>query len=109
MRSPSRCPRVRSPTTRPLRRTGGTVLGDAAQPAESDGSRNRATSGPRHAAPRKSLLTKLHVPAGKAVALAAMPTAVLMGMGFTPHFAQADEMPKNPFKAGPCVSQSDTP
>ncbi|MEV6007612.1 hydrogenase expression protein HypF [Streptomyces sp. NPDC051976] len=85
------------------------MLGDEAQPAESDGSRNRATSGPRHAAPRKSLLTKLHVPAGKAVALAAMPTAVLMGMGFTPHLAQADEMPKNPFKAGPCVSQSDTP
>ncbi|SEO23376.1 hypothetical protein [Actinacidiphila rubida] len=85
------------------------MLGDAAQPAESDGSRNRATSGPRHAAPRKSLLTKLHVPAGKAVALAAMPTAVLMGMGFTPHFAQADEMPKTPFKPGPCVSQPDTP
>ena len=85
------------------------MLGDAAQPAESDGSRNRATSGPRHAAPRKSLLTKLHVPAGKAVALAAMPTAVLMGMGFTPHFAQADEMPKSPFKPGPCVSQPDTP
>ncbi|MBY8881556.1 hydrogenase expression protein HypF [Actinacidiphila acidipaludis] len=85
------------------------MLGDAAQPAESDGSRNRATSGPRHAAPRRSLLTKLHVPAGKAVALAAMPTAVLMGMGFTPHFAQADEMPKSPFKPGPCVSQPDTP
>jgi hypothetical protein len=86
------------------------VLGDDdAQPAESDGSLNRATSGPRHAAPRKSLLTKLHVPAGKAVALAAMPTAVLMGMGFTPHFAQADEMPKNPYKPGPCVTQSDTP
>lgn len=85
------------------------MLGDDAQPAESDGSRDRATSGPRHAAPRKSLLTKLHVPAGKAVALAAMPTAVLMGMGFTPHLAQADEMPKNPFKAGPCVTRSDTP
>lgn len=85
------------------------MLGDDAQPAESDGSRNRAIAGPRHAAPRKSLLTKLHVPAGKAVALAAMPTAVLMGMGFTPHLAQADEMPKNPYKPGPCVTQSDTP
>lgn len=85
------------------------MLGDQTQPAESDGARDRAASGPRHAAPRKSLLTKLHVPAGKAVALAAMPTAVLMGMGFTPHFAQADEMPKSKFKAGPCVSQSDTP
>jgi hypothetical protein len=85
------------------------VLGDEAQPAESDGPRDNAASGPRHAAPRKSLLTKLHVPAGKAVALAAMPTAVLMGMGFTPHLAQADEMPKNPFRPGPCVTQSDTP
>jgi hypothetical protein len=85
------------------------VLGDDAQPDASDGSRNRATSGPRHAAPRKPLLTKLHIPAGKAVALAAMPTAVLMGMGFTPHLAQADEMPKNPYKPGPCVTQSDTP
>jgi hypothetical protein len=85
------------------------VLGDEAQPAASEGPRARAASGPRHAAPRKSLLTKLHVPAGKAVALAAMPTAVLMGMGLTPHLAQADE-PKNPaFKPGPCVTQSDTP
>ncbi|NUS15813.1 MAG: hydrogenase expression protein HypF [Streptomyces sp.] len=83
------------------------MLGDDAQPAES-ARRNRATSGPRHAAPRKSLLTKLHMPAGKAVALAAMPTAVLMGMGFTPHLAQADE-PDSTFKPGPCVTQPDTP
>jgi hypothetical protein len=32
-----------------------------------------------------------------------------MGMGFTPHLAQADELPKNPYKPGPCVTQSDTP
>jgi flagellar hook-basal body complex protein FliE len=31
------------------------------------------------------------VPAGKAVAIAAMPTAVLMGMGFTPTLARADD------------------
>ncbi|MFI0897980.1 hypothetical protein [Streptomyces sp. NPDC020983] len=83
------------------------MLGDEAQPAES-ASRERTASGPRHAAPRRSLLTKLHMPAGKAVALAAMPTAVLMGMGLTPHLAQADE-PKSPFKPGPCVTQSETP
>ncbi|MEF9906483.1 hypothetical protein V4Y04_25930 [Streptomyces sp. P9-A2] len=35
------------------------------------------------------------MPAGKAVALAAMPSAVLMGMGFTPTLAQADEQPKS--------------
>ncbi|MGC9380782.1 hypothetical protein [Streptomyces sp. MH13] len=46
--------------------------------------------GPRHAAPRKPLLTRFHVPGGKAIALAAMPTAVLMGLGFTPTLALAD-------------------
>ncbi|CAM5232603.1 hypothetical protein SHIRM173S_01721 [Streptomyces hirsutus] len=51
--------------------------------------------GPRHAAPRKPLFTRFHMPAGKAIALAAMPTAVLMGMGFTPTLAQADEQPKS--------------
>lgn len=59
------------------------MRGDERQldPAREDpGTRN----GPRHAAPRKSLLTKLHIPAGKAFALAAMPTAVLVGMGLTP-------------------------
>jgi hypothetical protein len=96
------------------------VLGDQTQPnrrptafdgaGSGSGPVDRATSGPRHAAPRKSLLTKLHVPAGKAVALAAMPTAVLMGMGLTPHLAQADEQSGgSPFKPGPCVTQSDAP
>jgi hypothetical protein len=85
------------------------VLGDEAQQTGIAGPRDGAPAGPRHAAPRRSLLTKLHVPAGKAVALAAMPTAVLMGMGFTPHLAQADDMPKSsPFKPGPCVTQPDT-
>ncbi|MFF5154662.1 hypothetical protein ACFY3N_00065 [Streptomyces sp. NPDC000348] len=46
--------------------------------------------GPRHAAPRKPLFTRFHMPSGKAIALAAMPTAVLMGMGFTPTLALAD-------------------
>ncbi|MFD9115270.1 hypothetical protein [Streptomyces bottropensis] len=52
---------------------------------------SRARSGPRHAAPRKPLLTRLNMPAGKAIALAAMPTAVLMGMGFTPTLALAED------------------
>ncbi|MFH9733031.1 hypothetical protein [Streptomyces sp. NPDC017260] len=50
----------------------------------------RARTGPRHAAPKKPLFTRLHMPAGKAIALAAMPTAVLMGLGFTPTLALAD-------------------
>ncbi|ANS68037.1 hypothetical protein SLINC_5813 [Streptomyces lincolnensis] len=50
-------------------------------------------TGPRHAAPKKPLFTRFHVPAGKAIALAAMPTAVLMGMGFTSTLALADEQP----------------
>ncbi|MFF4057002.1 hypothetical protein ACFYZ8_11070 [Streptomyces sp. NPDC001668] len=54
---------------------------------------SRARSGPRHAAPRKPLFTRFHVPAGKAIALAAMPTAVLMGMGLTPTLALADDAP----------------
>ncbi|MFE1441363.1 hypothetical protein [Streptomyces sp. NPDC058739] len=46
-------------------------------------------TGPRHAAPKKPLLTRLHMPTGRAIALAAMPTAVLMGVGMGP-LAQAD-------------------
>ncbi|MCM2421730.1 hydrogenase expression protein HypF [Streptomyces sp. RKAG293] len=83
------------------------MRGDEALPADGDGPRTRMV--PRHAAPRKSLFTKLQMPAGKAIAIAAMPTAVLMGMGITPHLALADEMPKNPYAPGPCVTQSDTP
>ncbi|MER5547175.1 hypothetical protein ABT072_33090 [Streptomyces sp. NPDC002589] len=55
---------------------------------DEDGSRVR--TGPRHAAPRKPLFTRFHMPAGKAIASVAMPTAVLMGMGFTSTLALAD-------------------
>ncbi|MER6118348.1 hypothetical protein [Streptomyces sp. NPDC001743] len=66
--------------------------------------------GPRHAAPKKSLLTKLHMPAGKkAFALAAMPTAVFVGMGLTPRLAMADDATDIPFAPGPCVTRSDEP
>ncbi|KUO16637.1 hypothetical protein [Streptomyces dysideae] len=53
----------------------------------------RVRSGPRHAAPKKPLFTRFNMPAGKAIAMAAMPTAVLMGIGFTPTLALADEQP----------------
>ncbi|MFJ4829937.1 hypothetical protein ACIP79_08480 [Streptomyces sp. NPDC088747] len=59
--------------------------GSAAQP--------RIRTGPRHAAPKKPLATRFHMPAGKAIAFAAMPTAVLMGIGFTPTLANADDQP----------------
>ncbi|MFI7234803.1 hypothetical protein [Streptomyces cyaneofuscatus] len=73
-----------------------------------DGFRER--KGPRHAAPKKSLLTKLHMPSGKkAFALAAMPTAVFVGMGLTPKLAMADGNPDIPFAPGPCVTRSDEP
>ncbi|MEU6575279.1 hypothetical protein [Streptomyces sp. NPDC046805] len=49
-----------------------------------------ARTGPRHAAPKKPLFTRFHMPAGKAIASVAMPTAVLMGMGFTSTLAIAD-------------------
>nr|WP_229891172.1 hypothetical protein [Streptomyces lavendofoliae] len=64
--------------------------------------------GPRHAAPKKSLLTKLQAPAGRAIALAAMPTAVLVGLGMTPKLAVADDK-DIPFAPGPCVTRSDEP
>lgn len=68
---------------------------------------SRERTGPRHAAPRRPLFTRLQMPAGKAIALAAMPTAVLMGMGLTPTLASAKPLPKNPFQDGPCVTQPD--
>ncbi|MEV7197885.1 hypothetical protein AB0N81_39740 [Streptomyces sp. NPDC093510] len=75
---------------------------------EDSAGESRARSGPRHAAPRKPLLTRLQMPAGKAIALAAMPSAVLMGMGLTPTLAQAKPgIPKNPFQDGPCVTAPD--
>ncbi|WP_406283909.1 hypothetical protein [Streptomyces sp. NBC_00209] len=76
--------------------------------ADENGARERR--GPRHAAPKKSLLTKLHMPAGKkAFALAAMPTAVFVGMGLTPRLAMADDTADIPFAPGPCVTRSDEP
>ncbi|MEV5510733.1 hypothetical protein [Streptomyces orinoci] len=70
-----------------------------------------ARTGGRHAGPRrplKPLLAKLHMPAGKAVALAAMPGAVLMGMGFTPTLAQAKPTdPPNPFGDALCATAPD--
>ncbi|WP_093798976.1 hypothetical protein [Streptomyces sp. Wb2n-11] len=85
------------------------MRGDEAElsAAGRDGTRER--KGPRHAAPRKSLLTKLQIPAGKAMALAAMPTAVFVGMALTPKPALADDQVTNPFAPGPCVTRSDAP
>ncbi|MGW1794126.1 hypothetical protein ACWCO0_30690 [Streptomyces tubercidicus] len=78
--------------------------GDELHESAAAGARN----GPRHAAPRKPLLTRFHVPAGKAIAIAAMPSAVLMGMGLTPQMAIAKPAPpKSPFKDGPCVTAPD--
>ncbi|WP_030621313.1 hypothetical protein [Streptomyces sclerotialus] len=72
-----------------------------------EGAAAGARSG-RHAAPRKPLLTRLHVPAGKAIAIAAMPSAVLMGMGLTPQLAMAKpKPPESPFRNGPCVTAPD--
>jgi hypothetical protein len=51
---------------------------------------SRVRTGPRHAAPKKPLFTRFHMPAGKAIAMAAMPTAVIVGMGFTSSLALAD-------------------
>lgn len=41
------------------------------------------------------------MPAGKAMALAAMPTAVLVGMSLTPKLAMADDKTDIPFAPAP--------
>ncbi|MGW8944762.1 hypothetical protein [Streptomyces koyangensis] len=84
------------------------MRGDEAQLAAEEGGKALGRTGPRHAAPRKSLLTKLQIPAGKAFALAAMPTAVFVGMGLTPKLALADDKADVP-RGGPCVTRSDEP
>ncbi|MFD7438715.1 hypothetical protein [Streptomyces sp. NPDC059861] len=60
---------------------------------ESSAAPQPARTGPRHAAPKKPLFTRFQVPAGRAIAVAAMPTAILMGMGLTPKLALADDRP----------------
>ncbi|MCB5165208.1 hypothetical protein LG634_10250 [Streptomyces bambusae] len=84
------------------------MRGDETQRAVAPGAESRERKGPRHAAPKKSLLTKIQIPAGKAMALAAMPTAVLVGMGMAPKLALADDK-DIPFAPGPCVTRSDEP
>ncbi|MBW5483122.1 hypothetical protein [Streptomyces bambusae] len=84
------------------------MRGDDTQRAEAPGDESRERKGARHAAPRKSLLTKVRIPVGKTMALAAMPTAVFVGMGMAPKLAVADEQ-DIPFAPGPCVTRSDEP
>ncbi|WP_329404686.1 hypothetical protein [Streptomyces melanogenes] len=85
------------------------MRGDETRLGSTGGGDSRERGGPRHAAPRKSLLTKLHMPAGKAMALAAMPTAMFVGMSLTPKLAMADDKTDIPFAPGPCVTRSDQP
>jgi hypothetical protein len=49
------------------------------------------------------------MPVGKAIALAAMPSAALLGMGFTSPLAKADQQPQNPFQPGACVELPEEP
>ncbi|MET9853699.1 hypothetical protein ABZY57_12210 [Streptomyces sp. NPDC006450] len=84
------------------------MRGDETQRGEAPGAGSRERTGPRHAAPRKSLLTKIQIPVGKTMALAAMPTAVFVGMSMAPKLAVADDK-DIPFAPGPCVTRSDEP
>ncbi|WP_328300866.1 hypothetical protein OG389_26055 [Streptomyces sp. NBC_00435] len=84
------------------------MRGDDTQRGEAPGAESRERKGPRHAAPRKSLLTKIQIPVGKTMALAAMPTAVFVGMSMAPKLAVADDK-EIPFAPGPCVTRSDEP
>ncbi|MFI5999923.1 hypothetical protein ACIA98_05830 [Streptomyces sp. NPDC051366] len=83
------------------------MRGDETQRDVAPSAESRERRGPRHAAPRKSLLNKIQIPVGKTMALAAMPTAVFVGMGMAPKLALADE--EIPFAPGPCVTRSDEP
>ncbi|MDB1087666.1 hypothetical protein PJ985_08810 [Streptomyces sp. ACA25] len=56
---------------------------------------------------RRTLLKRMHLPVGKAMAFAAMPSAVMLGMGLTSPLAQAEQGPENPFRSGPCVEMPD--
>ncbi|MFF8266019.1 hypothetical protein ACF059_01365 [Streptomyces sp. NPDC016562] len=84
------------------------MRGDETQRGVAPGAESREIKGPRHAAPKKSLLNKFQIPVGKTMALAAMPTAVFVGMGIAPKLAMADET-EIPFAPGPCVTRSDEP
>ncbi|MEU3060760.1 hypothetical protein AB0P12_06385 [Streptomyces subrutilus] len=84
------------------------MRGDETQRGAAPSAESRESKGPRHAAPRKSLLNKLQIPVGKTMALAAMPTAVFVGMGMAPKLAAADDK-EIPFAPGPCVTRSDEP
>lgn len=84
------------------------MRGDETRRGEAPGAESRERKGPRHAAPRKSLLTKIQIPVGKTMALAAMPTAVFVGMSMAPKLAVADDK-DIPFAPGPCVTRSDEP
>ncbi|OKI69212.1 hypothetical protein [Streptomyces sp. MJM1172] len=84
------------------------MRGDETQRGVAPGAESRDRKGPRHAAPRKSLLNKIQIPVGKTMALAAMPTAVFVGMGMAPKLAVADDK-EIPFAPGPCVTRSDEP
>ncbi|MBT2466502.1 hypothetical protein J7E97_01145 [Streptomyces sp. ISL-66] len=84
------------------------MRGDETQRGVAPDAQSREKKGPRHAAPRKSLLTKFQIPVGKTMALAAMPTAVFVGMGMAPKLAVADDK-DIPFAPGPCVTRSDEP
>ncbi|MFB7777860.1 hypothetical protein [Streptomyces bauhiniae] len=57
---------------------------------------SRVRGGPRHAAPKKLLFTRFHMPTGKAIATVAMPTAVLVGLGFTSSLALASNGSPSP-------------
>ncbi|MFJ2819743.1 hypothetical protein ACIO7M_01325 [Streptomyces toxytricini] len=84
------------------------MRGDETQRGTVPSEESRERRGPRHAAPRKSLLNKIQIPVGKTMALAAMPTAVFVGMGIAPKLAVADDK-EIPFAPGPCVTRSDEP
>ncbi|MFR9725451.1 hypothetical protein ACL02R_19080 [Streptomyces sp. MS19] len=59
-------------------------------------------------AARRTLRSRLRTPVGKAIVLAAMPSAALLGMGIGSPLAKAEpQPPPNPFQDRPCVEMPD--
>ncbi|WP_052848053.1 hypothetical protein [Streptomyces avicenniae] len=58
-------------------------------------------------AARRTLRSRLRTPVGKAIALAAMPSAALLGIGIGSPLAKAEPQPPNPFQDRPCVEMPD--
>ncbi len=91
----------------PTEKKSSEAIPDTSADTSADASESSGERSPRHAARRRSLLQRLHMPVGKVVAIAAVPSAVFLGTGFTSPLAKADPQPDSPFRGDSCVEMPD--